>query len=324
MEARQIDLGGPVHLVADDGPGSGPTFVLIHGLGGHHTNWLALAPHLAARGRVIAPDLPGFGLTPLDGRSASVTASRAFVSRLIREYAGGPVVLCGNSMGGLISILEAVAEPHLVSGMVLIDPALPRRWTAAIDPSVAAAFATNMLPRVGEAVLERRRRLDPERVAMQTLRLCTVDIDRVPHELVQAALDVARTRATMPWAVPAFLEAARSLVRLLARRRRVLGLISAITTPTLLIAGVQDRLVPIASVRDVARIRPDWDVVELPHCGHVPMMEDAPGVAREIERWLDGPCGMLIAERGEKREQVAPPRVGLRRATTRAGTDPPS
>ncbi|MGZ4205769.1 MAG: alpha/beta fold hydrolase [Actinomycetota bacterium] len=308
MDARQIDLGGPVHLVADDGPGHGPTFLLIHGLGGHHTNWLALAPHLAKRGRVIAPDLPGFGLTPLDGRSASVTANRAFVSRLIREHVGGPVVLCGNSMGGLISILEAVAEPHLVSGLVLIDPALPRRWSAAINPAVAASFATNMLPRVGEAVLERRR-LDPERVAMQTLRLCTVDMDRVPAELVQAALDMARAHAPMPWAVPAFLEAARSLVRLLARRRRVLGLIAAISTPTLLIAGVQDRLVPISSVRDVARIRRDWDVVELPHCGHVPMMEDAPRVAEEIERWLAGPCGMLIAEHDARAAEkpVAPP-----------------
>ena len=45
MRSRTIDLDGPVHY-ADFG-GTGPTLVLVHGLGGSHVNWMAVGPALA-------------------------------------------------------------------------------------------------------------------------------------------------------------------------------------------------------------------------------------------------------------------------------------
>src|SRR5205807_8396921 len=111
MERRTIDLGGPVFYLEDTGPPSGPTFVLVHGLVGSHANWLALAPLLARRGRVLALDLPGFGLSPLAGRKASMSSSRSIMARFIHDVAAAPVVLVGNSMGGALSITEAVADP---------------------------------------------------------------------------------------------------------------------------------------------------------------------------------------------------------------------
>jgi pimeloyl-ACP methyl ester carboxylesterase len=104
MERRTIDLGGPVFYLDVTGPSSGPTFVLVHGLGGSHANWLALAPLLARRGRVLALDLPGFGLSPLAGRKASMSSSRSIMARFIHDVVGAPVVLVGNSMGGALSI----------------------------------------------------------------------------------------------------------------------------------------------------------------------------------------------------------------------------
>src|SRR5512132_713198 len=41
--------------------GSGPTVVLVHGLGGAARNWAAVAPALAECRRVLVPDLPGHG-----------------------------------------------------------------------------------------------------------------------------------------------------------------------------------------------------------------------------------------------------------------------
>ena len=58
-EARWADVDGPVHYREWPGPETGPTFVLVHGLGGSHLNWAAVAPGLSRRGRVIAPDLAG-------------------------------------------------------------------------------------------------------------------------------------------------------------------------------------------------------------------------------------------------------------------------
>src|SRR6266508_3323277 len=71
-ESRWAVVGGPVHYCEWPGPLDGPIFVLVHGLGGSLLNWAPVAAGLAERGRVLALDLVGFGLTPLEGRSARV------------------------------------------------------------------------------------------------------------------------------------------------------------------------------------------------------------------------------------------------------------
>jgi len=301
MQARTIDLDGPVHYLDYPGPKDGPTFVCVHGLGGSHTNWLALAPGLARRGRVLVPDLRGFGRTPLGHHLATIQANRVLLDRFCEVLDGGPTVLLGNSMGGTISIMQAHARPEAVAGLVLIDPAVPRSPIAGLDPRVTATFATAMVPRVGERYVDRRlARLGPERMARETLRLCTVSPERVPKEVVDAALELARDRAaTMPWAGTAFLQAARSLMRLLVRRKRFNRLLEEISAPTLLIAGRLDRLVPFASSQAVARLRPDWEFVAVDEMGHVPMMEDPKGTLTTIERWLDtSPVLLLSGRRG--------------------------
>ena len=67
-----------------DGPPDA-TFVLIHGLGGSHLNWLQVAPGLAGLGSVFALDLPGFGWSPRDGRGSGLMDERRIVSRLHRR-----------------------------------------------------------------------------------------------------------------------------------------------------------------------------------------------------------------------------------------------
>src|SRR6266487_5983253 len=80
--------------------------VLVHGLGGSAVNWVAVGPGLATRARVLAPDLAGFGRSPLAGRSARVQANQRLLGRFIDEFAVDPVILVGNSMGGMIALLE--------------------------------------------------------------------------------------------------------------------------------------------------------------------------------------------------------------------------
>src|SRR5207249_2847631 len=118
MRSRTIDLDGPIHY-ADFG-GTGPTLVLVHGLGGSHVNWLAVAPVLARRARVLAVDLAGFGRTPLGERSADVHANRVLLDRFLDAVAAGPAVLVGNSMGGLVAMMEAALAPERVAGLVLV------------------------------------------------------------------------------------------------------------------------------------------------------------------------------------------------------------
>src|SRR5262249_14057458 len=131
---------GPLHI-ADFG-GSGPPIVLVHGLGGAHTNWMTVGAALGARGRVLAPDLIGFGRTPLAGRAPTVEANLALLVRWLERAIREPAMLVGNSMGGLLSTLLAADHPSLVSRLVLVAPALPIPMGTPLDTPLDARFAT--------------------------------------------------------------------------------------------------------------------------------------------------------------------------------------
>ena len=286
MRSRTLDVDGPIHL-ADFG-GTGPTMVLVHGLGGSHANWLAVGAGLAAHARVLAPDLPGFGRTPLAGRSARVRPNVELLDRLLDAVDGGPAVLVGNSMGGLIAMMEAAARPEKVAGLVLVGPAQPRPRGALLDPAVALTFAAYALPGVGERFLRWRAAwLGPERLVRQTLALCCADPTSVPPDVVAAHVALARERQRMPWAQPAFLEAARSILAVLARRREVQATIRRITAPTLLVQGSEDRLVPLAASRALAKLRPDWRLAVFERVGHVPQLEAPERFVATVAGWLD-------------------------------------
>jgi pimeloyl-ACP methyl ester carboxylesterase len=289
VESRWIELDGPVHYATWDGPADGPTFVLVHGLGGSHVNWFSVAPALARRGRVHAIDLAGFGRTPLEDRRATIGSNRRLLHRFLEATGAAPAILVGNSMGGAISAIEAAEEQEAVAGLVLVDPALPRSLNGGADPVVAALFATYLVPGVGERFMRRRARsLGPERLVEETMRLCCVDPSRVDPEVIAASVAMARERAAMPWANKAFLEAARSLIRRLARRERFLATLHRISCPTLLVEGDRDRLVPLAAARSVAQMRPDWTFQVFEDIGHVPMLEDPGLFLATVEVWLEG------------------------------------
>lgn len=295
MEKKTVDIGGPVFYLDFSGAAKGPTFVLLHGLGGSHANWLPVAPALARRGRVLVPDLPGFGLSPLAGRRASLSSCRATLVRFLADVAEQPVILVGNSMGGLLAMRQAVVDPDSVAGLVLIAPALPRDGKHVFDKTAVGFLGAAMIPRVGESVIANGvRAYGAKRMVERMMRLCMVDPADVDGDVFAAHVAVAEASANDPGATSAFLQAARSLVRVLVRPRRVRRLITEISAPTLLIAGHADRLVPRASVEALARIRPDWELVLLDDCGHTPMLEDARSVASAIDAWLSGPASWAL------------------------------
>lgn len=285
--SETIDLDGPLHYLDYGGKPGGPLVVCVHGLGGAAWNWSALAPLLTDEMRVVAPDLAGHGYTPAHGRRTTVPANRRLLERFLREVAREPVVLVGNSMGGAISALQAAASPDLVRGVVLVDPALPRPLLSPIDARVAASFAMIALPGLGEAALARRRRtVTAERIVQETLALCCVDPSRVPREVVDTAIEMARHRGRDRDAGPSFLLAARSVVKLLTRPRRLNAALDGIEAPVLLIHGAKDRLVPVRVARSVAKAHPDWQLEIAKDIGHVPQLEAAEWTADVMRAWM--------------------------------------
>jgi pimeloyl-ACP methyl ester carboxylesterase len=285
-ESRTVQLGGLVHYVDFGGRDDGPAVVLVHGLGGSHLNWDLFAPLLTPHARVWALDLPGFGRSEPGGRSTSVQANVAVLHRFLAEVVGEPVILVGNSMGGMISILAAGERPDSVTGLVLLDPAVPgpRR---ALDPLVAVTFALYALPFVGERFLWWRRTRQSELARVrEMLQLCGVDPDQLPAEVIDRSVTLLAERQDVQGMDKAFLAAARSLVRLLIDPRRYRQAMASIDDPVLLVHGDRDRLVPVAAARDIARRHPGWRYLELPDVGHVPQLQVPEKLAAEMLEWM--------------------------------------
>ena len=218
-----VDVEGPVNFVEFDGPKDGPTLVCVHGLGGSHLNWMAIAPTLAAHARVLALDLVGHGRTPFGSRSATIEGHRRLVSGFLRTVADGPVILVGNSMGGLVATLQAMDEPDSVSGLILIDPALPSSRWGWTHPRSIVGFLLGATPGLGESFLTQRRKyLSPERAVHRVLDVCCVDRSRIPPDLVAAQIGFlnAADRAALDGA---YLSSARSMSEHFLRPRAFRG-----------------------------------------------------------------------------------------------------
>jgi pimeloyl-ACP methyl ester carboxylesterase len=286
--SRWIDLDGPVHYLDLGGPADGPVVIAVHGLGGSAVNWSAVAPMLTDRCRVLAPDLAGHGLTRSLGRGTAVRPNRALLHRFVESMASGPVILMGNSMGGMISLLEAATAPARVAGLILIDAALPFVPTRP-DPVVSALFAMYATPLLSAMMMYRRRRTSPEALVAATLSLCCVDTSRVPADILAEHVAVARRRAEFTDINRDFAAAARSVLATVGYLgggpyRRT---IRSIAGPVLMLHGARDRLVPLAAARDAARRNPSWSLVVLPDLGHIPQLEAPAATAKEILDWLD-------------------------------------
>jgi pimeloyl-ACP methyl ester carboxylesterase len=296
MTSKTADLDGPVHYLEAGGPADGPLLVMVHGLGGAAWNWLSLAPLLTPHCRVLAIDLAGHGLTPAAGRPTTVPANRRLLDRFVREVAGEPVVLVGNSMGGMITLLESAASPDVVRGAVLVNPALPRPLLSKVDPRVAISFAVAALPGLGEAAVKRRaNRQTPQQQMRETLMLCTVDVNRIDPTVIDQGLQVLHSRSGDDFTPADFLGAARSLLRLLSRPRRVRRILQQVSAPVLLLHGDHDRLVSIDVARTIAQQFPAWRFEIAKDIGHVPMLEDPKWTADTILDWMRTDAALLAA-----------------------------
>lgn len=273
---------GNVHVV--DHGGSGPPAVLVHGLGGSHVNWSRVADRLGAR--AFALDLPGFGLSP-PARRCDIDAHAAAV-RLVIESLREPAFVIGNSMGGLVSMLVAADSPELVSGLVMVDPAVPiARGTRPPSPVITTRLLLQSLPGLGAVMTNAYRvRHTPEEQVRLTLDAITAGRERVPPEAVDEAIDMARIRAGLPWVGKAFQESAASTRSILMSPNRYRSLLERVSAPALLIWGTHDPVASPASIEAVARLRPDWNTVAFEGIGHVPQLEAPERFVEVVSRWI--------------------------------------
>ena len=284
--ARTIDIEGPVRIV--DYGGEGPLIMLLHGLAGSSENWDACGGDLTGLGRVVAVDLLGSGETPPEGREVTIEHNAALVARVIDDLGGPSATLVGHSMSGLVAMVTAVEYPDRVDRIVLVNPALPLHYRHLPDLEVLAKLLGPIIPVLGPMALHLYRAgKSPRREVEETLRMNCVDIETIPAEVRETIVDEASRRRRQTWAVPAFVDADRSVAGYVLRPSRFHKLMHRVSQPTLLIHGSEDRLVSTGSARWAAAQRPDWDFSEIEGVGHVPMLEAPEAFVDVVGGWLE-------------------------------------
>jgi 3-oxoadipate enol-lactonase len=103
-------------------PSGSTAVLLLHGLGANGSSWtLQFDPLIKSGFRPLAPDAPGFGDSPYDGKGWSIPRVAASIAEFLQEMNVVPSHVVGISMGGTIAQQLTLDFPHLVSKLVLVN-----------------------------------------------------------------------------------------------------------------------------------------------------------------------------------------------------------
>lgn len=274
--------GARLHIRRTPGPDGVPA-VYVHGLGGSSTNWTDLAGLLAPVAGGTALDLPGFGYSePADGFDFSLEAHAEVVARHIEDV-GAPVHLLGNSMGGAIALIVAARRPELLRTLTLISPAMPDRRPdprRLSDPRMAFAY----LPLVGARVRRQLAALGPRERAAQVIKLCFADPSKFAESRLDELAEEHGARAGFAWAGPALARSTFGIFRAWSAvgKASLWALVPRVTTPTLVVWGLRDRVISVRRATRTARALPHARLLVLPRTGHVAQMERPVVVAKAV------------------------------------------
>jgi 3-oxoadipate enol-lactonase len=241
--------------------GSGRDLVLLHSLLSDRTAFDRIAPRLAAERRVWLVNLPGFGASAPAGPGLEDFADRV-AAELPKLGLSAPADLFGNGFGGFVAVALAIRHAGLFDRLVLVDTG------AAIPPAGKGAF---------HAMAERVEAGGMEAVLAAALQRMFPDDFLAAHREI-AAERKASLRAARP---ECFAAACRALA-LFDRRAEL----TAIRNPTLVVVGLRDTATPPALSRELASGIPGAVLVELPHCGHSPHIQDPQGFWQAIKPFL--------------------------------------
>jgi pimeloyl-ACP methyl ester carboxylesterase len=228
--------------------GSGPTVILLHGLGGSTQVWQFNIAALAEKYHVVVPDQIGFGKSDKPLVNYRIRTYVDFLDQFCKQLRIDRATLVGNSMGGWIAAMFTASFPDRVDKLVLVDAAgyAPRK-----DLDTRTFFGLNPTTREGMKVLVAKVFYNK---AFQT----------------DAAIDqaiAARLAAGDGYTI-------NSITESIIRGEDFLDdVVKTIKRPTLIIWGRQDGLVPLPEGERFNKDIAGSKMIVFDECGHVPNVE---------------------------------------------------
>lgn len=218
--------------------------MLLHGLGSSSADWRWQIDALAARHRVIVPDLRGHGRSPRPPGPLTVDAMAADVAALLGHLKVPAAHVVGLSLGGCVALALALDHADRVRSLTLVNA------FARLTPAGPRA-ALRMLARLGL-------------LACAPMRVVAAHVARglFPRP-DQRALYLAAVESLGDNPRRTYLASIRALARFDARSR-----LGAVSCPTLVIAGDRDATVPLAAKALLGRAIPGARLHVVADSGH--------------------------------------------------------
>jgi pimeloyl-ACP methyl ester carboxylesterase len=233
---------GPIGVTVEE-RGDGQPYLLLHG-GAGPQSVAKFAQLLAEKGgnRVFAPTHPGFSATPRPDDLNSVAKLAALYLTLLDDLGLEDVTVIGNSVGGWIAAEIALLGSARVSGIVLLDAV-----GIEVEDHAVADVSGLSVPEI-------------QALSFHDPTPFRVDPAAVPE--AQKAIMAANGAALAVYAgSPAMADPT------------LLGRLSGIAVPTLVLWGKSDQIVEPAYGRAYAAAIPGARFEVLPATGHMPQME---------------------------------------------------
>lgn len=266
--SRFVDLDGVrVHYQEK---GNGTALVLIHGYTASTYAWKDVFDPLARNYHVVAIDLKGFGFSGKPDGDYTRRAQSELVIKLMDHLNINQAILCGNSMGGEVSLNAARYHPERVRALILVDSG---GVTVSNSGSVSPGFA--QWPVIGPAVTALA--LTTDSLVRDGLKKSYFDDAKVTYEMVEAYYRPLKTRGG---------QRAAFLARKQASQQPIEPEINKIVQPTLILWGAEDELIPVEAGRKLNSLIASSRLVVLDHCGHVPQSESPDRFLREVTSFL--------------------------------------
>ncbi len=232
--------------------GGEEVLLLLHGLFGALSNFEGIIAHFATRMNVVVPILPIFEM-PI--RKLSVTGLAEHVAELVDYKGFDKVHVLGNSLGGHIALLFAMAHPDKIGSIILTGSS--GLFESAMGTSFPKRGDYEYIKKKTEATF-----YSPE-VASKEL------IDEV-YNIVNDRNKAIRIIATSKSAV----------------RHNLGDNLHQIKAPTLLIWGKDDQVTPAFVGEKFHELIKSSRLVFFEKCGHAPMMEHPKQFNEHLEAFL--------------------------------------
>lgn len=253
------------HTIGYTDIGQGPPLVLIHGHPFNRSMWDAQTQALAARYRIIAPDLRGYGESSVTPGNVTLGDHARDIADLLDALQIQRAPIGGLSMGGQIVLEFYWSYPERVSALLLADT------FAQLDAPEQRQARFTMADRLErEGMSGYAQEVLPKMIAPTTIQ-----------DQPQVAAHVLRMmRETQP-------AGAAASLRGRAERRDFTPLLQQIAVPTCIVVGEDDVFTPVSNAQLMRQAIPRSQMHIIPRSGHMPNLEQPEQFNALLCDWLD-------------------------------------